>query len=329
MYSPQLPRELVIYLAWCAGFLWLSFGFALVIASLHLIPKIASAGEKFRSVAVCVCSLAAFATVALCGLNGLKEPALVQHKIAVSFPAGASGAAKTSLKIIQLSDLHLSSMVSDQWFDALVETVNRARPDLIALTGDVADGLVSERSKTVDRLKELKSVYGTVMIPGNHEYYVEYHRWMDLYRSMGFYVLENGAWSFRHGSVVVDVIGLADEQASSLGGKAPLPDMDAAVAGLDTGAAGHVRILLKHRPKNASRFAGGKYRVDLMLCGHTHGGMVPPVMPLAAFANSGYIRGAYDLGQASLYVSDGTFLWNGFPFRLFTENTVAEFLLEI
>src|SRR2546422_3065785 len=44
-------------------------------------------------------------------------------------------------RIVQLSDLHVGPTLKRDFVERIVETANRLQPDLIALTGDVADGL--------------------------------------------------------------------------------------------------------------------------------------------------------------------------------------------
>jgi predicted MPP superfamily phosphohydrolase len=64
--------------------------------------------------------------------------------------------------------------------------------------------------------------------------------------------------------------------------------------------------------------------VDLQLSGHTHGGMMWGLNQLVATMNRGLVSGMYDREPLTVYVSNGTCLWNGFPVRL---GVPAELLL--
>ncbi len=46
--------------------------------------------------------------------------------------------------IAQISDVHVGSAIQKKYVDAIVDAVNGLHPDLIAVTGDVVDGSVSE-----------------------------------------------------------------------------------------------------------------------------------------------------------------------------------------
>jgi predicted MPP superfamily phosphohydrolase len=73
-------------------------------------------------------------------------------------------------------------------------------------------------------------------------------------------------------------------------------------------------ILLAHRPKTAQQ--SSLLRTDLQLSGHTHGGMIRGLDLLVGFFNGNWISGRYQVGKMTLLVSNGTWLWRGFPLRL-------------
>ena len=292
----------------------------LLLCTLHLIPAVRSCGEKIRGFCFPAFFVLSALFVVLTGLNALRPAELVKANVFRS----DDHVFNRPMKVIQLSDLHLSSMTDEIWFADMITAVNSQEPDLVILSGDVADGTVSRRSHFVDRLREIKASKGIVVVPGNHEYYIDYHGWMNLYRGMNFLVLENGVWSFRYEDVIVDIIGLTDEEAR----RHDLPEPRSAVMKRTDQNDGRIRILVKHRPKDLDIMIVPEYGIRLVLSGHTHGGMIPLLSPLIAFLNSGFCQGKYRIGDSILFVSDGTFLWNGFPFRLNSRNMIAEFIFE-
>ncbi len=321
VFSPDLPREVIIALAWCQGYLWLLFVVVIIPLFVHLYPGSSDKLRRLTGYTLNVMYILCGVVIVCSGMQALKDPVLDTHALRLNknydFPH--------DLKIIQLTDTHISSLTDEKWFNQLIATVNERKPDLIFLTGDVADGDPKSPSPLVQRLSELKASIGIAVIPGNHEYYVDYQGWMERYRQMGFHVLENGRWSFKFGRMIIEVIGLTDEESALQAGNFEQPNIAKALGSEEKIKSGHFRILLKHRPQNADLYMGSKYGISLILSGHTHGGMVPWVQPLAKWMNSGFLRGIYRQDPSVLYVSDGTFLWNGFPFRLKSYNTIAEF----
>lgn len=84
-------------------------------------------------------------------------------------------------------------------------------------------------------------------------------------------------------------------------------------------------ILLKHRPSGAAASAAAG--VGLQLSGHTHGGMIRGLDQVVRYANQGFVSGSYDVAGMTLYVSNGTGLWNGFPIRLGVPAEITEIVL--
>lgn len=68
--------------------------------------------------------------------NALGTPEIIPTVITLPrLPSALDG-----LRIVQLSDLHVSDVVTRAWVRDVVERVNAGDPDLIVLTGDFVDG---------------------------------------------------------------------------------------------------------------------------------------------------------------------------------------------
>ena len=205
------------------------------------------------------------------------------------------------MKIQFASDLHLELSDNSRY---LKEHPLEVAGDVLLLAGDTIY-LGQESLMKHPFWQWASDHYEQVLaVPGNHEYYIDYHGWMNLYRGMNFTVLENGVWSFRYEDVIVDIIGLTDEEAR----RYDLPEPRAAVMNRSDPSEGRIRILVKHRPKNLDTMIAPGHGIRLALSGHTHGGMIPILSPLVAFMNSGFCQGKYRIGDTILFVSDGTFL---------------------
>ena len=129
------------------------------------------------------------------GWNVKTDPPVKNVAVTVPrLPADLDG-----LKIVQLTDIHVSPLYEKERFTDLVKKVNAQNPDFIFITGDIADGTPQSRRAIMPFLHDLKAKIGVVMIPGNHDYYVDYTAWRHYYKSIGVPFLENGHVEFRKG----------------------------------------------------------------------------------------------------------------------------------
>ncbi|MGL4410613.1 MAG: metallophosphoesterase [Bacteroidales bacterium] len=81
-------------------------------------------------------------------------------------------------KIVQFSDLHISSFNNDTTFIAkLSNTINSLVPDLVVFTGDLVTLNSNEVSPFLGALSSISSKDGIYAVLGNHDY-SEYSRWL-------------------------------------------------------------------------------------------------------------------------------------------------------
>ncbi|WP_300357495.1 metallophosphoesterase [uncultured Pseudoalteromonas sp.] len=221
-------------------------------------------------------------------------------------------------RIVQLSDLHISRLFDSSWANKVVEKTNSLNADLIVISGDLIDGTVSNREQDVAPLQRLSAPLGVYASLGNHEYYFDASRWAEKFTQLGIKVLIN------EGTLIGDdrfyLAGVTDEVASNF--ELQGPDLDAA---LKHAPQGLPKVLLKHQPQNA--LAVSQHGVGLQLSGHTHGGMIKGFDYLLGFFNQGLMSGQFLIGKMTLYVSNGTALWNGFPIRLGVPAEITEIVL--
>ncbi len=224
------------------------------------------------------------------------------------------------LRIVQLSDLHISPAFPRDWVRAVVDRVNALKPDLIVITGDLADGPPARRNEDIAPLAHLRAPLGVFSCAGNHEYYWGYQGWMKKSRAQGIHPLENAHVVLETRGRQLVLAGVTDQAAPAFG--LPGPDIPQALAGVPPDA---TRIMLAHRPRLIAQSA--EENVDLQLSGHTHGGQLAGVNQLVAFFNDGFLAGNYHAGDATLYVSPGSGLWAGFPLRLLVPSEITEITL--
>ena len=246
--------------------------------------------------------------------HSLSEPLYRLFRLVPHWEYGLSTHAVTNLtythgalagrRAVHLSDLHLDRYHPRH--DAAVETVARQRPDWIFITGDllnVPEGL-PHLFRFLARLREIAPVFITL---GNHDHY------------SGVTVEQYAGLADRH-----DITLLVNEHRIIPTGMGEL-----AIAGVDDPSlhradlscvppAGHRRftLLLAHAPNILDQMEP-HHDVDLILCGHSHGGQwrIPGVptfwLPPGC---SGRVDGEHRAGEHTLYVNRGMG-WSFLPFR--------------
>lgn len=219
--------------------------------------------------------------------------------------------------IVQLSDIHIGSLLKGDWLRGVVMRTNALAPDLVALTGDMIDGSPDALKDDIAPLGELHAKYGVYGVTGNHEYYFRVEEWLPVFEKLGIVMLHNEHRVLSVKGEDLVLAGLPDHSEQKFGG--PGPDIRKALEG----APEAVRVLLAHRPQGVTDNSGA----DIQLSGHTHGGLLLPMKILMATFNGGFVGGLYDVGDMKLYVSPGTGLWSGFSCRVGVPSEITHIVL--
>ena len=294
------------------GFVWLAFvGIALSDLGLWLagIAGLLPTDDPFAMTAVARlrAGVVVALTVALLALgmrSALASPGVRRIELHLpGWPAALDG-----YQLVQLSDLHLGTLLRGSFARGVVERVNALQPDAIAITGDLADGDVPALRSTTEPLGELRARHGTFFVTGNHDYYSGADPWIAEVRRLGITPLRNERVPLG-GDQGFDLAGVDDRQGRTFG-PGHGEDLEAALAGRDPS---RPVVLLAHQPLAFSEAAARG--VALMLSGHTHGGQIAPFMWLTRLVYSRHVAGLYRRGESQLYVSRGTGFW-GPPVRL-------------
>jgi predicted MPP superfamily phosphohydrolase len=208
---------------------------------------------------------------------------------------------------VQITDIHVGPTIGGAFMEELVAKVNALRPDVVAITGDLVDGSVSQLGDFVRPLGKLQAKDGVYFVTGNHEYYSGVDEWTAFVESLGIKVLANERVRVRGDDAGFDLAGVHDWSAGQFGAG---PDLKRATTGRDETRA---LVLLAHQPRQVLEAA--KLGVDLQISGHTHGGQLWP-WTYAVKLQQPYVAGLHAHGSAQIYVSSGTGYW-GPPMRLF------------
>ncbi len=205
------------------------------------------------------------------------------------------------LRILHITDLHISSSLPVSFVAKLVDRVNKLKPDLIVYTGDILDSQAIRHLPEFALLKKMESRLGQFYVPGNHEYYWDVDQGLAAFRSVGFKVLINETAHLNIQNSLLQIAGIPDPAARMF--KKEEPDFDK--VGLDLKPDGF-KVLLSHQPSLAQTACTKGF--DLQLSGHTHGGQFFPWNLLIGFFQK-YPKGLYRIQDMQLYVNQGTGYW--------------------
>ena len=238
--------------------------------------------------------------ITLLGFSNARRTAAVSR---VTVPISNLPAALEGFQLVQISDIHIGPTIRGGYLRRIVSAVNQLQPDMVAITGDLVDGSVSELGPHVAPLAELVSRHGSYFVTGNHEYYSGAHSWIGELRRLGVTVLMNDHVVLRHDGALAVVAGVTDYSAAHFD-PAHRSNPFAAIAGSPADAG--VKILLAHQPRSAPDAADAGF--DLQLSGHTHGGQF---MPWNFFVKlqQPFVAGLHRLRQLWVYTSRGTGYW--------------------
>lgn len=167
------------------------------------------------------------------------------------------------MRLVQLSDFHFDGIrLSPKLLDEAIAASNAAQPDLVMLTGDFITDDPAPIHDLAQRLTRLKSQSGVYAVLGNHDIRYRHSRLevASALEDRNIRVLWNQI-AYPVGKELA-IVGLADYWSSDFRPAPVLEQLDLATP----------RIVLSHNPDTAEILQ--KWRIDLQLSGHTHGGQV-------------------------------------------------------
>lgn len=242
----------------------------------------------------------------------------------VSVPLNRAQPPRTSLRVLQLSDFHLSSCVSLEFIARSVELGLAEKPDLIALTGDFCTGKVQQASRYAAVLRRLSASAPTFACLGNHDggrcspYYGSeptIDAALDLLKSANVTCLLNDGRGLTVRGQAYQIVGVGDLWSA-------MCDPEKAFAALPA-RGDAVRLVLNHNPDAKELFRAEDW--DVMLCGHTHGGQIRlPLFPghFAPVSDKRYLAGLYRWADRWMYITRGVGNLYGVRFNCRPEVTV-------
>jgi len=201
----------------------------------------------------------------------------------------------TGFRIVQLSDVHHGPFSSCEQIERAVETANRLKPDIVALTGDYISREREYAAPCAEMLGRLRARHGVYAVLGNHDHWTDAALITDLFRAEGIHVLINEGMRFEYRGSAFWLAGVDDTMVG-------LEDIPLALAGARED---EIKLLLAHNPIVLRRAA--RAGVDLVLSGHTHGGQVALRSEKSASGRPRrrLLKGLGRQGQTQIYVNRG------------------------
>lgn len=226
-------------------------------------------------------------------------------------------------RIVQLSDLHGAVFGRDN--ERLLAAVERARPDIIALTGDLIDQ--TEDMPVIEALLPcLTAIAPCYYVTGNHEWAVGNTAELKaLLAGSGVTVLENECRLLERDGETMLLGGVEDPNSW-----ADMIQPDAFVQTVRQTYPDSWFLLLGHRNYWAAQYPA--LDVNAILCGHAHGGLfrLPGIGGLIGTDRLLFpenTEGAIDCGRYTMVVSRGLGNVPG-TLRLFNNPEIVVVILE-
>jgi predicted MPP superfamily phosphohydrolase len=177
------------------------------------------------------------------------------------------------VRIVHISDLHVSPFTSRARQLKAVDKINALEPDIITISGDILDaGLEPYIDKDLSSVyRSLKSKYGVYVVFGNHEYYSgDIPKILLAFEQSGFNLLRDNL--VKIDEINLTVAGRDDYSSKRVSGHERKP-LSTVLADNDKE---YPVVLLNHQPRKESVREAIENKVFLELTGHTHNAQIFP-----------------------------------------------------
>lgn len=202
------------------------------------------------------------------------------------------------LRIVQLSDIHLSPFLEERDLARIVDQANETRAHLAVVTGDLITVEGDPLDACLRQLQRLRSEAGTLGCLGNHEIIGRCEDEAEREgRRRGIDFLRGRARVLRFGDGAINIAGVDYQRIGQpylLGAEKLL-------------VPGMPNVLLSHQPDLFPVAASQGW--DITLAGHTHGGQINVEIGQSglnmARVFTPYVYGVYREANRSIYVTRG------------------------
>ncbi|BCY07964.1 metallophosphoesterase [Actinoplanes sp. L3-i22] len=296
------------------GVVWVLFVWSVLGQLLGLVLALAGVPDPVRSRVVTASVLVISLILLIWGYTEAMRVSRVRE-IDVTIPR--LGAGLDGLRVVLITDTHYGPTDRARWSRGVVDVINSLNPDIVAHTGDIADGEVPQRIDQASPLGDVRASMARVYVTGNHEYMSGAAGWVEYMTSLGWDSLHNRHLLVTRGGDTLVVAGVDDRTAAGSGVPGHHMDHEAALAGTDPELP---VLLLAHQPQQITGAVA--HGIDLQLSGHTHGGQMWPFHYLVRIDQPVLQGLSRHSERTQLYTSRGTGFW-GPPFRIFAPSEIT------
>lgn len=222
------------------------------------------------------------------------------------------------LKIVQISDIHSGSFITENPLKEVVKIINNENPDIIFFTGDLVNEISEEVIPFIDVLSKLNAKFGVFSILGNHDYgdYFyqpddtegkkhNYNLMKKIHQKMGWKLLLNENHVIEQNNERLAILGV--ENWGDKGRFQKYGDIDKAKIGCSNS---DVKLLLSHDPSHWEAKVLPEHKdIAATFSGHTHGMQFGIEIPGFKWSPSQYMypqwAGLYQKNEQKIYVNRG------------------------
>ncbi len=227
------------------------------------------------------------------------------------------------VRIALVTDLHSCKYGKDQ--KKLISALEKQKPDVVLLGGDIFDDSVSD-SNAEKFISGIAGKYPCYYVTGNHEWLCEDDSFlskMSFLEENGVKILNGISETVEINGEKINICGIDDPSlrmiegynkfdglgARTVDGQGDYDWIDKLDSLDEISQNGNYTLLLSHRPEYFEKYS--KYNFDLVLSGHAHGGQwrVPFLINGLFSPNQGffpdYAGGRYDSDSMTMIVSRG------------------------
>lgn len=208
-----------------------------------------------------------------------------------------------SLRILQISDLHMSRSITIDELKEYVKRMSDDKPDIVFLTGDIFEELTTKEvmEETCELLSTIDNKLGIYFVFGNHD--------PQPYTNKQYFTMQD-----IRDNLIKNNIVILEDAVTTVG--------DLTIIGRVDGGFSHERIsrtssedllknvntdsyiiILDHRPLDLE--INAELGADLQLSGHTHGGQLFPMRPIQNLFSDELIYGDRTIGNFHAITSSG------------------------
>ena len=241
-----------------------------------------------------IAALAVFFTTMVIGHRNVRYPRVMYQKYTFKrlVPEGAQP--EKRMRLVFFSDLHIGEAMTPDYIARAVKLIQDQQPDLILCGGDFIDhrAVYAYDPRVMASLRSLHAPMGVYYVLGNHEY-------RDDLEANIRWVSEVG------GTLLRDSIAFPGDGPLTLIGRDDWVNGNRKPFEVIANEADPMRgpvVLMEHTP--ASIDSIGDSPVDLILCGHTHGGQIWPGQ-LMVWWRYGMVSGTRPVGEREVCISSG------------------------